>query len=157
MKTTTLACAMILGLSLGPFSGAQAQIIGKPGAVVQVERTDSIALAPDSHARIALNFKGPAHTPLTVRYTTDPGLQLESTGQTVLHTDQDGLATDSPALHALSEGVHYLHVFIHQNDQQQTTSVRVEVGQGQAAAKRHKNTRQVTTPDGQNLIILPAE
>lgn len=156
MKTTILAFAMVLGLGLSHAPGALAQISSKSGAMVKVERAYETSLALGTSTSITLNFKGPANTALEVRYTTDPGLQLESTSHTVLHTNQDGLASDSPTLRTLAEGRQYLNIFIRQNGQQQAVSVRITVGQGKAA-KRQKNTQQLTTPEGQNLIILPSE
>ncbi|MGB7479938.1 MAG: hypothetical protein WA924_06415, partial [Burkholderiaceae bacterium] len=107
-------------------------------------------------APLALQFRtGSANATLNVEYRTEGGLALQGAAAVQLTANQDGIASDAPVVRALADGVHYLNVFVTVNGRSQAVSIPVAVGNAQPALK--PAGKAVTTPQGENLIILPAD
>lgn len=146
-------CSAASQPSTGNHAGSPA---GKPGAAVDVQLTGGGRLASGAQAPLALQFRtGSANATLNVEYRTEGGLALQGAAAVQLTANQDGIASDAPVVRALADGVHYLNVFVTVNGRSQAVSIPVAVGNAQPALK--PAGKAVTTPQGENLIILPAD
>jgi len=129
---------------------------GKPGASVEVQLTGASRLANGAQAPLTLQFRtGKANTAVAVEYRTEGALALQGASIVQLTTNQDGIASDAPVVRALADGVHYLNVFVTVNGRGQAVSIPVTVGNAQPVLK--PAGKAVTTPQGENLVILPAD
>lgn len=159
-----LACAVLMlaagGCSAGPShqpSSPAAHAAGKPGATVDVQLLGSGKLASGAQAPLQLQFRSArGDADLSVEYRTEAGLALQSPAKVQLRTNQEGIASDAPVVRALVDGRHYLNVFVTYGGRSRAFSIPVTVGTGAGAAMK-PGGQPVTTPKGENLIILPAE
>ena len=168
MKLQHLAIGIALfaltGVSHG--GGHSHAITPKPGAAVSVQRADEVPLSVGVQTRLDLRFAGRPDSMLTVEYRPEQGLVLHSPAMVQLRSDLQGVATDAPTVEAVTDGVHYLNVFVTQGERSRAISIRVTAGkaardarklngQGQTEALPSPGTSGVTS-QGEPLIILPA-
>ena len=137
-------------------SQANGKSAGKPGAIVEVQLKSSGKTASGATLPLQLEFKtGRGNATLDVEYRTEGPLSLQTASRTQLTTDQNGIATDTPNVLALGDGTSYLNVFVTLGKQSRAISIPVTVGDVPQVLKPAGKT--ATTPQGENLIILPAE
>ena len=136
-------------------STAHQQPVGKPGAPVDVQLTSGGKLASGAQAPLALSFRASRAQALDVEYRTEGALALQSAERVRLSADQNGIASDAPMVRALADGVHYLNVFVIAGNVRRVVSIPVTVGTAQPANKPAGKT--IATPQGENLIVLPAD
>jgi len=168
MKIQLLAIGIALfaltGVSHGG-AGHSHAITPKPGAAVSVQRADEAPLSVGVQTRLDLRFSGRPDSVLAVEYRPEDGLVLHSSATAQLRSDLRGVATDTPTVEAVTDGVHYLNVFVTQGDRSQAISIRVTAGNAARALRKLDGQGQAApaspgvpgvTPQGEPLIILPA-
>lgn len=167
MKLQHLAIGIALfaltGISHG--AGHAHDITPKPGAAVAVQRADEGPLSVGIQTRLNLRFTGQPDSVLTVEYRPEDGLVLHSPATVQLRSDLQGVATDAPTVEAVTDGVHYLNVFVTQGERSRAISIRVTAGDAARALRKPGGPGQAApaspgvpgvTSQGEPLVILPA-
>lgn len=164
MKLSYYLGSIFIALAGSGCSGAQnqladtssLQVAGKPGAAVEVALKSDDKTTNGATLPLQLEFKtSRPNTPLEVEYRVEGALELMSAGHSQLITDANGIAADTPSVRALADGTHHLNVFVRLGQRGRAISIPITVGTTQPALKRHG--KAATTPQGESLIILPAE
>ncbi|HTN66085.1 MAG TPA: hypothetical protein VL051_07880 [Burkholderiaceae bacterium] len=163
MKFAPYLASMLLALAGGTSNAAPNQQSaaaelhhgGKPGAAVEVLLQSNGKTISGATLPLQLEFRTyRANTTLVVEYRTEGGLALQSASRSRLTTNADGIASDTPTVRALTDGAHYLNVFVTRGKRSRAVSIPVMVGNTLPAPKAAGQA--TTTPQGENLIILPA-
>ena len=168
MKLQLLAIGIALFALTGVSHGAghTHAVTPKPGAAVAVQRADEVPLSIGVQTRLDLRFTGRPDSVWSIEYRPEDGLVLHSPATAQLRSDLQGVATDAPTVEAVTDGVHYLNVFVTEGTRSWAISIRVTAGkaardarkpdgQGQTEALPSPGTSGVTS-QGEPLIILPA-
>lgn len=139
----------------------------KPGAAVAVAVDGDGQLRTGVQTRLDLRFTGKPDSVLSVEYRSEDGLLLRSQPTVQLRSNLHGVATDTPMVEAVADGIHYLNVFITQNNRTRAVSIRLTAGDTARAARKlggEPSQHQLpspgepgTTGQGEPLVILPAD
>jgi hypothetical protein len=164
MKLAFYLASICIALATTGCSAAQnqladtssSQIAGKPGAAVEVELKSGDKTTNGAILPLQLEFKtGHPNATLEVEYRVEGALSLLGASHSQLVTDANGIATDTPSVRALADGSYYLNVFVRLDNRGRAISIPITVGTAQPPLKRAG--KAATTPQGENLIILPAK
>ncbi|MGJ7529010.1 hypothetical protein [Variovorax sp. GB1P17] len=103
---------------------------------------------------VVLQFDGVSNPDgATVRITTDTGLTLSGASTLALPAGKRTGATVSVV--SQGEGLAYLNVFIQQGDATSAISIPIQTGAVKPALKSSGDLK--STPDGENIISMPAK
>lgn len=149
-------CTAAPGTAQAAGPASSVTTLGKPGAAVEVLLTSGGNGVSGATLPLQLQFRtGRANTMLAVEYRVEGALALQTASHAQLLTGADGSVTDTPNVRALADGVHFLNVFVTLGKQSRAISIPVTIGNPQPAAKA--NGKTVNTPQGDSVIILPAQ
>ncbi|AMO99938.1 putative lipoprotein [Collimonas arenae] len=159
----TIACSAQAGVTTpghdsnaDQVSSAKRQHAGKVTAPVTVELVSSDKTGKKATLPLMLRFKTDRpNVPLRVEYRADAGLFIVTASNAALVSGQDGVATDTPNVRAAVDGVYHLNVFVTVDDRTRAVSIPVIVGNAKQVRKSAGKAMQ--TPQGESLMILPAQ
>lgn len=141
---------------LGQPDSIKHQRAGKIGAPVTVELISSEKAVKNTTLPLTLRFKTDRpNMALQVEYRTDAGLSIVTAASAALVSGPDGLVTDTPNVRAAVDGEYHLNVFVTLDDRTRAISIPVIVGNAKLVRKSAGKAMQ--TPQGDNLMILPAQ
>lgn len=153
---TTTGCGAAPGTSQPSDSAKSRSTAGKPGADADVVLISGGSGVNGATLPLQLQFRtGHPNTAVSVEYRVEGALVLQSASQAQLRTGLDGNVIDTPTVRALANGVHFLNVFVTVGKRGRAISIPVTIGTALPKAKASGKT--ITTPQGDSVIVLPAQ